>query len=158
MKPKTSRSDRDWTIFMNRALELANDAKNKGDVPVGALIVNLDGKIIAEAYNKRELNKNPTSHAELLAIQLAAEHSGEWRLAGCTLIVTLEPCVMCAGAATLARVDRVVFGARDPRAGAMGSIYSIHQDARLNHQIDIIGGVEEQRCKDVLVEFFKERR
>ncbi len=143
---------------MKRALELARESELKGDIPVGALVLNLDGKIISEAHNERELQKDPTAHAEILAIRKASEVEQSWRLSGCTLVVTLEPCVMCAGALSLARIDRIIFGAKDPRAGATGSIYEIHKDARLNHQIDVVEGVLGEECREILVNFFRSKR
>lgn len=143
---------------MERALALALEAKTKGDIPVGALIVNLDGKIIAEAHNERELRQDPTAHAEVLALRLAAEKEKAWRLNGSTLVVTLEPCVMCAGALSLSRIDRIVYACPDPRAGATGSIYKVHEDARLNHQIEVVSGVLETECREMLVNFFREKR
>ncbi len=157
MKKKLSR-ERDWAPYMERALELAKEAQDKGDIPVGAVVVNLDGKIIAEAHNERELQKDPTAHAEILAIRKAAKIESSWRLTGCTLVVTLEPCVMCAGALSMSRIDRVVFGAGDARAGATGSIYKIHEDKRLNHQILVEFGVLGEQCKDILVNFFRNKR
>lgn len=157
-KPKISRSDRDWTVYMKRALELAATAEQMGDVPVGAVVVNMDGKIIAEGYNQREHSKDPTAHAEILAIKKASEMEGAWRLTGCTLVVTLEPCVMCAGALSNARIDRVIFGAYDQRAGAMGTLYKVHEDKNLNHTIEAVGGVLEELCREKLVNFFKSKR
>jgi tRNA(adenine34) deaminase len=157
MKAKTS-PDRDWTPYMERAMVLAREAEAKGDIPVGALVVDSFGKIIGEGHNERELRQDPSAHAEVLAIQAAAKKKGQWRLMGSTLVVTLEPCVMCAGALSLSRLDRVVFGAFDPRAGAMGSLYSIHQDDRLNHRIEIIPGFLEPACKELLVAFFRAKR
>lgn len=158
MRPKSSRSDRDWSVYMMRALELARQAEVEGDVPVGALVVNMDGKIVSESYNQREKLKNPTAHAEILAVQKAAEFEQGWRLSGYTLIVTLEPCVMCAGALSNARIDRVVFGAYDLRAGAIGSKYSFHEDKNLNHTIEVVAGVMEAECRELLVNFFKSKR
>jgi tRNA(adenine34) deaminase len=158
MRPKKSRSDRDWTPYMEKALEQARLAESHGDVPVGAVIVNMDGKIIAEACNERELKKDPTAHAEVLAIRKAAAHEQSWRLTGCTLIVTLEPCVMCAGALSLSRIDRIIFGAKDPKAGATGSLYQVHDDARLNHRMELVGGIMEAECREILVNFFRSRR
>lgn len=143
---------------MRRALELARAAESKGDIPVGALVVDIDGKIIAEAHNEREIRKDPTSHAEILALQAAAQKLGQWRLDGCTLIVSLEPCPMCAGALILSRIDRVVYGAPDPRAGAMGSCYSLHQDPRLNHQCLLVPGVLGEECVQILKDFFRSKR
>ena len=158
MKPKLSRSNRDWAPYMDRALELAKEAEAKGDVPIGALVVDIDGKTIAEAHNEREIAQDPTAHAEVLALSRAAKHVGSWRLTGCTLIVTLEPCVMCAGALSLSRIDRIVFGASDPKAGATGSLYNIHDDARLNHRIELLGGVRGEECAAMLRAFFRAKR
>lgn len=143
---------------MKRALELAQESVAKGDIPIGAVVVNLDGKIIAEAHNERELRNDPTAHAEVLALRIASEKEQAWRLTGCTLVVTLEPCVMCAGALSLARVDRIVYGCADPKAGATGSLYKIHEDARLNHQIELVPGVLEAECRECLVSFFRAKR
>jgi len=157
MKPKVSRV-RDWIPYMDRAIELAHVAQEKGDVPIGALILDRDGKIIAEAHNERELSKDPTAHAEILALRRASEHLASWRLLGCTLVVTLEPCVMCAGALSLSRIDRVIYGASDPKAGAMGSLYEIQNDKRLNHPIDYEAGVRNEECRKLLVDFFRAKR
>src|SRR4051812_19990560 len=127
--------ERDWVPYMKRALELAREAEKAGDVPVGALLLNVDGKIISESFNQREALKDPTAHAEIFALRSASKIEDAWRLKGFTLVVTLEPCVMCAGALSLSRLDRVVYGCRDQRAGAMGSRYNIHKDAFLNHEI-----------------------
>jgi tRNA(adenine34) deaminase len=143
---------------MVRALELAKLSADKGDIPVGALVVDKSGKIISESHNERELQKDPTAHAEVLAIREASKQIDNWRLTGCTLVVTLEPCVMCAGALSLSRIDRIVFGAFDPKAGATGSIYKIHDDARLNHKIEVEGGVMEKECRELLVGFFRSKR
>ncbi len=143
---------------MVRALELAKLSADKGDIPVGALVVDKSGKIISESHNERELQKDPTAHAEVLAIREASKQIDNWRLTGCTLVVTLEPCVMCAGALSLSRIDRIVFGAFDPKAGATGSIYQIHDDARLNHKIEVEGGVLEKECRELLVGFFRSKR
>jgi tRNA(adenine34) deaminase len=157
MRPKWSK-ERDWAPYMARALELAKLSQDKGDIPVGALVVDVDGKIIAEAHNERELRHDPTAHAEMLALQEASRAMGQWRLVGCTLVVTLEPCVMCAGALSLSRIDRIVYGTPDPRAGATGSIYQVHNDARLNHQIEIASGVMKEECREILVNFFRSKR
>lgn len=157
MKPKWS-PDRDWLPYMRRALELAREAELKGDVPVGALLINVDGKTIAEAFNQREFLKDPTAHAEVMALRAASQKEEAWRLKGCTLIVTLEPCVMCAGALSLSRLDRVVFGCRDPRAGAMGSRYNIHSDVFLNHEIVTVEGILEEECRSTLQNFFRSKR
>ncbi|MBS1983030.1 MAG: nucleoside deaminase [Bdellovibrionales bacterium] len=143
---------------MRRAIELAAESQAKGDIPVGALVVDIDGKIIAEAHNERELMKDPTAHAEVLALRKAAAAAQSWRLTGHTLVVTLEPCVMCAGALSLSRIDRIVYGARDPKAGATGSLYQVHEDVRLNHQMVVIPGVLEEECRTQLVGFFRAKR
>lgn len=157
MRPKASR-ERDWEPYMRQALDLARRARDQGDVPVGALVVDVDGKVVAEGWNAREKEGDPTAHAEMVALRGATTRQGQWRLTGHTVVVTLEPCVMCAGALSLARVDRVVYGARDPRAGAMGSIYEIHADARLNHQVTLVSGVLESECAEILKDFFRSKR
>ena len=157
LKPKTS-PERDWLPYMTRALELAKEAERLGDVPVGALLVNADGKIISEAYNQRELLKDPTAHAEVLALKAASQIEKAWRLRGYTLVVTLEPCVMCAGALSLSRLDRVVYACKDPRAGAMGSRYNIHQDECLNHEIIKVEGILEEESRALIKNFFKSKR
>jgi tRNA(adenine34) deaminase len=154
----TRSRNRDWVPYMQRALELAAQAEANGDVPVGAVVVNSDGRIVSEAFNRRENRKDATAHAELLAIQQLAGSELSWRLSGYTLVVTLEPCVMCAGAAILARLDRVVFGAHDPKAGAMGSWLSLHDRAELNHKVLLEPGVLGDESASVLREFFKKRR
>lgn len=157
MKPKKS-VERDWVPYMKRAIELARKGEAQGDIPIAALVVDIDGNIISEAFNEREIHKDPTSHAEVVALRRASEKMGQWRLVGCTLVVTLEPCVMCSGALSLARVDRVVYAASDPRAGAMGSIYQIHLDRRLNHVIDVVTGVCGDEAREMLVGFFRAKR
>ena len=142
--------------MMQKALALAKKAAQLDEVPVGALIVR-EGRIIARAYNKRETLKSPTAHAELLAIQKAAKKLGGWRLTGCTLYVTLEPCPMCAGAIVNARIPTVVFGAPDPKAGALGSVYDLAQ-GKLNHTPEVISGVLQKECGDVLSDYFKKKR
>ncbi len=128
------------------------------DVPVGAVVLGPSGEILARSHNQRERVGDPTAHAELVALRSAAASRGSWRLSGCTLVVTLEPCTMCAGAAVLARVDRVVFGAIDPKAGAAGSLWDVLRDRRLNHRPEVVAGVLEQECGDVLRAFFAEHR
>ncbi len=129
-----------------------------GDVPVGAVILDEAGTILARARNRRETDHDPTAHAEMLAIRQAARALGGWRLTGLTLVVTLEPCTMCAGAVTAARLDRLVYGAEDPRAGAAGSLWDVLRDRRLNHRPEVIGGVLAAECGAVLQEFFASRR
>ncbi len=128
------------------------------DVPVGAVVVDAAGTVLARARNRKETDGDPTAHAEMLAIRQAAGAVGGWRLTGLTLVVTLEPCTMCAGAVTAARLDRLVFGAEDPKAGAVGSLWDVLTDARLNHRPDVIGGVLAADCGAVLREFFAARR
>ena len=142
---------------MKLAIDQAFIAADNGDVPVGAVIV-FEGKVIAKAHNQRQLLNDPTAHAEIIALTQAAEAVGNWRLNGCTIYVTLEPCPMCAGALVLARIDRLVFGCDDPKAGACGSLYNIVQDERLNHNMDITSGVLNTECGQVLSDFFKVRR
>ena len=143
---------------MALALEAARAAAEHGDVPIGAVVVGPDGEVVASAGNRREIDHDPTAHAEILAIRQAAERVGSWRLDGHTLIVTLEPCAMCAMAAVWARIDTIVYGAADSKAGAAWSLYNIPQDARLNHRCDLVAGVLEDECAEMLREFFAERR
>ena len=144
-------------MWMARALELARLAGVRGEVPVGAVVVR-DGALFAESHNRTIADADPTAHAECLAIRRAARRLGDWRLTDCTLYVTLEPCTMCAGAIVLARLPRVVFGARDPKAGMAGSLENLLQDARLNHRADVTGGVSESVAGDLLRDFFRARR
>ena len=148
---------RDDEAWMQAALARARSAGEAGDVPVGAVIVR-DRQVIAEGENRTVRLQDPTAHAEVLAIRAAAESLGSWRLAGCTLYVTLEPCAMCAGAIVLARLDRLVFGAWDPKAGMVGSVGDIVRHPKLNHQPQVQGGVDEALCGAVLKEFFQARR
>lgn len=149
-------NERDYS-FMRQALDLAGQAAALGEVPVGALVVHA-GEVVATAFNERESKPSALAHAELSALALACARLGRWRLSGCTLYVTLEPCVMCAGALVQARVDRVVYGARDPKAGAVVSLYEVLSDARLNHRPEITGGVLAEECGRVLTDFFRARR
>jgi tRNA(adenine34) deaminase len=142
---------------MSLALDEACAAAAHRDVPVGAVVVH-DGVVIARRHNERELTGDPTAHAELLALRDAAAQLGSWRLAGATLVVTLEPCAMCAGALVNARLDRLVFGAADPKAGACGSLYNLCADPRLNHEIAVASGLEAAQCARLLQEFFEARR
>jgi tRNA(adenine34) deaminase len=143
---------------MARALEAARACQEHDDVPIGAVMVGPGDVELAAAGNERERRQDPTAHAEVLALRAAAEHVGSWRLEGCTLFVTLEPCAMCAGALVLARVDRVVFGAPDPKAGFAGSLGNLLADERLNHRPALTGGVLAEACGDLLRAFFRERR
>ena len=145
------------TRMMERALELAAHAAGEGEVPVGAVVYRGED-IIGEAANARERDADPTAHAEIVAIRAAAHRLGSWRLDGCSLAVTLEPCPMCAGALVNSRIARVVFGARDPKAGACGTLMDICRDARLNHRLDVIEGVLADRCSAMLTAFFAARR
>lgn len=142
---------------MEIALEEARRAESHGDVPIGAAVLR-DGEVLARAGNERELRRDPTAHAELLAIRAAAEALGGWRLPGTTLYVTLEPCAMCAGAIVLARIPRVVFGTPDPKAGAAGSVLDVLREPALNHRPEVIAGVREAECSLLLREFFASRR
>ena len=149
----------DVDAAMGRALELAAAAQEWGDTPIGAVVLGPDGTVLAEAANEREKIGDPTAHAEVLALRAAARvHGDGWRLTGCTLVVTLEPCTMCAGAAVAARVDRVVFGAWEPRSGAVGSLWDVVRDRRLTHRPEVRGGVLEARCAALLTDFFAPRR
>jgi len=141
---------------MRRALEVAASAGP--DVPIGAVVLGADGGLLAEAANEREKRGDPTAHAEVLAIRQAAEHVGEWRLTGCTLVVTLEPCTMCAGAIVLARLDRLVFAAYDEKAGAVGSLWDVVRDRRLNHRPEVVGGVLADEAGARLRDFFTSHR
>ncbi len=143
--------------FMREALRAARRAPAHRDVPVGAVVVK-DGLVVARAHNRREADQDPTAHAEVLVLRRAARRLGTWRLDGCTLYVTLEPCAMCAGAIVLARVPRLVYGAADPKAGFAGSLGDLCRDARLNHRVDVETGVLGEECGTILKEFFRERR
>ncbi len=144
--------------LMRRALSVAAGAAETGDVPVGALVVAPDGSVLAEAPNARERDGDPTAHAEVLALRAAAVARGGWRLDGCTLVVTLEPCTMCAGALVLARISRLVYGADDPKAGAVGSLWDVVRDRRLNSRPEVIGGVLADESAALLRGFFASHR
>ena len=143
--------------FVRHALRLARAASRRGEVPVGAVVVR-DGVVLGSASNRRERAADATAHAELLALRRACRAANAWRLTGATLYVTLEPCAMCAGAMVLARIGRLVYGAPDPKAGAAGSVFEVTREPRLNHRIDVVGGVLEAECAAVLVGFFRARR
>ena len=148
----------DHRLFMERAIELARIAAEHGEVPVGALVVdNKSGTVIAEAYNLRENKKSATAHAEILAIEEACEKMGSWRLSGCSLYVTLEPCPMCAGALVNSRIDRVIYGASDALAGCCGSVINFNSYP-FNHAFEVIGGICEDECRELLKDFFEKRR
>ncbi len=144
-------------LWMRRALLLAKRAAGRGEAPVGALVV-MGGKVVGRAGNRRERSKDATAHAEVLALRQACRSVGAWRLTGASLYVTLEPCAMCAGAMVLARIARLVYGARDSKAGAAGSLFDVVREPKLNHRIAVTGGVLEAECGAVLSEFFRERR
>jgi len=143
---------------MGEALAEAALAPAHGDVPIGAVVLGPDGAELARAHNERELTNDPSGHAELLALRRAAVALGTWHLDDCTLVVTLEPCTMCAGALVLARVSRLVFGAYDPKAGAVASLWDVVRDPRLNHRVDVVGGIAEVECGDLLRTFFAGHR
>jgi tRNA(adenine34) deaminase len=147
-------ADRD---AMRLALDEARAAADHLDVPVGAVVLH-GAEVVGRGHNRREVDADPTAHAEVLAIRAAAAALGTWQLSGCTLVVTLEPCVMCAGALVLARVERLVFGADDPKAGAVGALYDVPRDPRLNHTVTVTRGVLADECGQVLRDFFDARR
>jgi len=152
---RVSRSQDDE--MMRKALELAREAGRMGEVPVGA-VVTLGGRLVSQAHNLREILSDPTAHAERLALTLAGRSLGRWRLDGCTMYVTLEPCPMCAGAIGLSRIDRLVYGASDPKAGACRSLYRLLDDPRLNHRVHQVPGVLADESGEVLAAFFQEKR
>ena len=147
----------DDKFFMKEAIKLAEEAQIENEVPIGAVIVK-DGEIIARAHNLRETNQSATAHAEILAIQKACEKLGTWRLEGTSLYVTLEPCPMCAGAILMSRVDRVVYGASDPKAGCAGTFMNLLDDSRFNHQCEVVKGICESECGHLLTTFFRDLR
>lgn len=148
----------DLEAWMGLALDEARLALRTGDVPVGAVVVDEAGNVVGRGRNAREAVPDPTAHAEVLALRAAAAARGSWRLDGCSLVVTLEPCTMCAGALVLARACRVVIGAWDPKAGACGSTRDVVRDSRLNHRLEVVAGVRERECEDILRGFFAQRR
>lgn len=143
---------------MQAALALAASAPSWGDVPVGAVVLDADGVVLSRAANERECRSDPTAHAEILALRAAAANSRSWRLTGATLVVTLEPCTMCAGAAVLARVNRIVYGASDPKAGAVGSLWDLVRDRRLNHRPEVLAGLLAEESTRLLEAFFATHR
>ncbi len=147
-----------WHPTMRLAMEVARQVEAHGDVPIGAVVLDPDGEVVATAGNERELLQDPTAHAEILALRRAAEKLGEWRLTGCTLVVTLEPCTMCAGAIVASRIQRLVFGAYDPKAGAVASLFDVVRDPRLNHRVEVSGGVLAEECAAPIEAFFDARR
>lgn len=147
-----------WNDPMGEALAAAREAFTNDDVPVGAVVLGPDGSVIGRGFNTREAHNDPTGHAEVVALRQAGEVLQSWHLDGCTLVVTLEPCTMCAGAAVLARIQTVVFGAWDPKAGAVGSLWDVVRDRRLNHRPEVVAGVREPECRELLDEFFSRLR
>lgn len=143
---------------MAEAIAEARLAPSHGDVPIGAVVLDASGAVVARAHNEREVRGDPTAHAEVLALRRAADARGSWRLEDCTLVVTLEPCTMCAGALVLSRVRRLVFGAFDPKAGAVASLWDVVRDPRLNHRPEVVGGIFEDECGALLQEFFAQHR
>ncbi len=152
---KLIKGTNEW--FMNEALKEATKAYIKEEIPVGAVIVK-DGKVIARGHNEKERRNNPLHHAEMAAIQKASKKIGSWRLYGCSLYVTLEPCPMCAGALIQSRVDRVIIGAPDPKAGAVGSVIDLLADERFNHKVDVVHGILQHECSKILKDFFADLR
>jgi len=150
-------ADKQDERYMQMAIEQARIAEDNGDVPIGAVIVG-ENQIIGKAYNQREQLQDPTAHAEIIALTQAAAALENWHLNGCTIYVTLEPCPMCAGALVLSRMERLVYGCDDPKAGACKSLYNIVQDERLNHRLEVTGGVLAEDCGQLLQEFFAKRR
>lgn len=149
---------RDFEWHMHKALEMAEKAYKLDEVPVGAIVLNEFGEIVASAHNEKERDHNPTGHAEILALQRAAQKLESWRLNACTLFVTLEPCPMCLSAMVQARIGACVFGAYDKKGGALSLGYLMHQDKRLNHRFKVIGGVQHWQCSQILSRYFKEKR
>jgi tRNA(adenine34) deaminase len=147
-----------WAGAMRSALDEARAALATSDVPVGAVVLDSSGSVVGRGRNRREQDADPTGHAEVVALREAATARGSWRLDGCTLVVTLEPCTMCAGALVLARVDRLVFGAFDDKAGAVGSLWDVVRDRRLNHRPEVVGGVLAEESTALLLEFFARHR
>jgi tRNA(adenine34) deaminase len=144
--------------LVREALTEAQLSLPSGDVPIGAVVWDADGEVIGRGHNRREAAGDPTAHAEIEALRAAAEHRGGWRLAGCTLAVTVEPCTMCAGAIGLARVERVVFGCWEPKTGAAGSLWDVLRDRRLTHRVEVVGGVLQDECAALLRDFFTAHR
>ena len=150
-------SETDDIQFMRLAIEQAHEAESLDEVPIGAVVV-YEGSVIASACNRREIDEDPAGHAEFLAMKEAARLLGHWRLSGCTVYVTLEPCLMCAGLMQQARIDRCVYGASDQKGGALGTLYKINEDERLNHRFDVTAGVLQEECSELLSSFFSRLR
>jgi tRNA(adenine34) deaminase len=147
-----------YDVAMRAALDEARSALGSGDVPIGAVVLDADGTLIGRGRNARERDADPVGHAEILAIRAAAEVVGDWRLTGCTLVVTLEPCTMCAGAIVLSRLDRLVFAAYDDKAGAVGSLWDVVRDRRLNHRPEVVSGLLAEESRNLLDDFFAHQR
>jgi tRNA(adenine34) deaminase len=147
-----------YDVWMRAAIEQAVMAGQRDDVPVGAVVLDPTGTIVGRGHNVREATGDPTGHAEIVALRAAAAALGQWHLDGCTLVVTLEPCAMCAGAVVLSRVARLVYGADDPKAGAVGSLWDVVRDRRLNHRAEVVTGVLAAECAELLHDFFRSRR
>jgi tRNA(adenine34) deaminase len=143
---------------MGVALDEARRASSSGDIPVGAVVLSPAGEVLSVGHNLREAEHDPTAHAEVVALRHAGLELSDWQLSGCTLVVTLEPCTMCAGAVVLSRIARLVFGAWDPKAGAVGSLWDVVRDRRLNHRPEVFSGVREAECSQLLTDFFASRR
>lgn len=150
--------DPSYDAWMGLAIAQAELAAMSDDVPVGAVVVDGAGAVLGVGCNRREVDGDPTAHAEVLALRAAAATTGSWRLEGCTLAVTLEPCVMCAGAVVLSRIDRLVLGAWDAKAGACGSVWDLVRDRRVNHRVEVVGGIRDGECADLLLDFFRRHR
>ena len=146
-----------WDLYMKEAINEAKQAEVLGEVPIGAVIVR-DGRVIARGHNLRETTKDPTNHAEIVALRRASEVVGGWRLSGCTLVVTLEPCPRCAGAIVQSRIDRLVFGTADPKAGCAGTLMNLLTEPRFNHQVIVVDSVMQQECAEILSDFFRKLR
>ena len=148
----------DYELMMRQALQVANEALSSGDVPIGAIVISPDGEVIGEGRNERELKSDPSAHAEIVALREAGEKLKNWRLDECTIVVTLEPCAMCAGAIAQSKIARVVFGAWDDKAGAVGSVWDVLRDPRAPHRSEVISGILEKECAALLTNFFKAQR
>jgi len=151
-------ADDRYAAWMGQALDVASGALAAGDVPVGAVVLSAEGRVLGTGHNQREADGDPTAHAEMVALRAAAATREGWRLQNCTLVVTLEPCIMCAGALMLARIGRLVLGAWDPKAGACGSVWDLVRDRRVTHRVEVIGGIREQECSQILLDFFAGHR
>src|SRR5664279_780722 len=151
-------ADDRYAAWMGQALDVASGALAAGDVPVGAVVLSAEGKVLGTGHNQREADGDPTAHAEMVALRAAAATREGWRLQDCTRVVTLEPCTMCAGALMLARIGRLVLGAWDPKAGACGSVWDVVRDRRATHRVEVIGGIREQECSQMLLDFFAGHR